>query len=200
GVRRRAGRRGDADVVERHHAPLCRERVHERWVPVVEVAAEVLQEDEGHSALAGVAVGVLDAVTARDSLSRHVGVRDWHLCLLRRLPWQKGRRDTDERGPGLLLRERFGLTPATAKSKGVATPTRKRPSLADPKAPELLRKPDPVLARLTDARPDFRPRAGMEQLPPLDAFGTLIFQVAGQQLSVNSTRAIISRLQQRFGG
>jgi hypothetical protein len=28
-------------------------------------------------------------------------------------------------------------------------------------------------------------------LPPLDAFGTLVFQVAGQQLSVSSTRAII---------
>jgi DNA-3-methyladenine glycosylase II len=40
----------------------------------------------------------------------------------------------------------------------------------------------------------------MEELPPLDAFGSLIFGVAGQQLSVSSTRAIISRLQQRFGG
>jgi DNA-3-methyladenine glycosylase II len=34
----------------------------------------------------------------------------------------------------------------------------------------------------------------------LDAFGTLVFQVAGQQLSVPSTRAIISHLQQNFGG
>src|SRR4029078_12797240 len=40
----------------------------------------------------------------------------------------------------------------------------------------------------------------MEELPPLDAFGTLIFQVAGQQLSVASTRAIISHLQERFEG
>ena len=40
----------------------------------------------------------------------------------------------------------------------------------------------------------------MDELPPLDAFGTLIFQVAGQQLSVGSTRAIISHLQERFGG
>ena len=41
---------------------------------------------------------------------------------------------------------------------------------------------------------------GWNALPPLDAFRTLVFQVAGQQLSVSSTRAIISRLQQRFGG
>ena len=40
----------------------------------------------------------------------------------------------------------------------------------------------------------------MDELPPLDAFGTLIFQVAGQQLSVPSTRAIISHLKQRFDG
>jgi len=40
----------------------------------------------------------------------------------------------------------------------------------------------------------------MDELPPLDAFGTLIFQVAGQQLSVSSTRAIMSHLEERFGG
>ena len=77
---------------------------------------------------------------------------------------------------------------------------RKRAAIADSDARQVLRKADPVLARLIDARPDFRPRAWMDELPPLDAFGTLVFQVAGQQLSVASTRAIISRLQQRFGG
>jgi DNA-3-methyladenine glycosylase II len=40
----------------------------------------------------------------------------------------------------------------------------------------------------------------MDELPPLDGFGTLVFQVAGQQLSVASTRAIISHLQDRFEG
>jgi DNA-3-methyladenine glycosylase II len=70
---------------------------------------------------------------------------------------------------------------------------------ADPAAREFLRNADPVLARLIDARPDFRPRAWLDELPPLDAFGTLIFEVAGQQLSVSSTRAIISRLA-GFGG
>jgi DNA-3-methyladenine glycosylase II len=76
----------------------------------------------------------------------------------------------------------------------------KRAAKADPHAREFLRKADPVLARLIDARPDFRPRAWMDDLPPLDAFATLVFQIAGQQLSVPSTRAIISHLQQRFEG
>ena len=71
---------------------------------------------------------------------------------------------------------------------------------ANPEAREFLRHADPVLARLIDAQPDFHPRAWLDELPPLDAFGTLIFQVVGQQLSVRATRTIVSRLQQRFGG
>ena len=77
---------------------------------------------------------------------------------------------------------------------------RERAAVADRTAREYLRNADPVLARLIDARPDFRPRAWLDELPPLDAFGTLIFQVAGQQLSVAATRRIVSRLQDRFGG
>jgi len=77
---------------------------------------------------------------------------------------------------------------------------RRRAALAEPRAKDFLRDADPVMARLIDAHPDFRPRAWMDQLPPLDAFGTLIFQVAGQQLSVAATRTIMSRLQERFGG
>ena len=42
---------------------------------------------------------------------------------------------------------------------------------ADPTAREVLRNADPVLAR--DAWPDFRPRAWLDELPRLDAFGTL---------------------------
>ena len=75
-----------------------------------------------------------------------------------------------------------------------------RAAVADPKARAFLRNADPVLGRLIDARPDFRARAWLDELPPLDAFGTLIFQVAGQQLSVPSTRAIVSRLEEHFGG
>ena len=40
----------------------------------------------------------------------------------------------------------------------------------------------------------------MDQLPLLDAFGTLVFQIAGQQLSVSSTRAIIRHLEDHFDG
>ena len=73
--------------------------------------------------------------------------------------------------------------------KSVETRPRKRAAVADPEARKFLREADPVLARLIDSRPDFRPRAWLDELPPLDAFGTLVFQVAGQQLSVASTRA-----------
>ena len=73
-------------------------------------------------------------------------------------------------------------------------------AVADPTAREFLRHADPILRELIDARPDFHPRAWLDELPPLDAFGTLIFQVVGQQLSVRATRTIVSRLQQRFGG
>ena len=72
--------------------------------------------------------------------------------------------------------------------------------VADRKAKAFLRKADPVLGRVIDAHPGFRPRAWLEDLPPLDAFGTLIFQVAGQQLSVRATRTILSRIEEHFGG
>jgi DNA-3-methyladenine glycosylase II len=73
-------------------------------------------------------------------------------------------------------------------------------ALADPTPRDFLSKADPVLARIIDALPDFQPRAWLDELPPLDAFGTLIFQVIGQQLSVSATRTIMSRLEERFGG
>jgi len=77
---------------------------------------------------------------------------------------------------------------------------RKLAAVADPEAREFLRNADPVLAQLIDARPDFRPRAWMDELPPLDAFATLILQVVGQQLWVAATRTIVSRIEERFGG
>jgi DNA-3-methyladenine glycosylase II len=63
-----------------------------------------------------------------------------------------------------------------------------------------LRDADPVLARLIDSRPDLDPRAWLKNWPAMDAFGALIFQVAGQQLSVVATRRILGRLQDLFGG
>jgi len=67
-------------------------------------------------------------------------------------------------------------------------------------ARSYLRHADPVLARLIDERPDFDPRAWLAQLPPMDLFGALLFQVAGQQLSVAATRRILGRIEARFGG
>ena len=63
-----------------------------------------------------------------------------------------------------------------------------------------LRDADPVLARLIDERPDFDPQAWMAQLPAMDLYGALLFQVAGQQLSVAATRTILGRIEGLFGG
>ena len=63
-----------------------------------------------------------------------------------------------------------------------------------------LSNADPVLARLIDERPEFDPRAWMAQLPPMDLYGALLFQVAGQQLSVAATRSTLTRIQALFGG
>jgi DNA-3-methyladenine glycosylase II len=63
-----------------------------------------------------------------------------------------------------------------------------------------LRAADPVLARLIDRRPDFDPRAWLAELPPMDLFSALIFQVAGQQLSVQATRRTLARVGELFGG
>ncbi len=63
-----------------------------------------------------------------------------------------------------------------------------------------LRDADPVLAPLIDERPDFDPQAWMAQLPAMDLYGALLFQVAGQQLSVAATRTILGRIEGLFGG
>jgi DNA-3-methyladenine glycosylase II len=69
-----------------------------------------------------------------------------------------------------------------------------------PQARSHLRNADPVLARLIDDRPAFDPRAWLAQLPPMDLYGALLFQVAGQQLSVAATRRILARIEALFGG
>ena len=63
-----------------------------------------------------------------------------------------------------------------------------------------LRDADSVLARLIDKNPNFDPRAWMAVLPKMDAYGALVFQIVGQQLSVRSTRAILARLEALFAG
>ncbi|HEX6676551.1 MAG TPA: DNA-3-methyladenine glycosylase 2 family protein [Actinomycetes bacterium] len=70
----------------------------------------------------------------------------------------------------------------------------------DAAALAALRKADPVVAALIDANPDFDPDAWLRQLPVMDAFGVLVFQVIGQQLSVAVTRTMLARLMDRFGG
>ena len=67
-------------------------------------------------------------------------------------------------------------------------------------ARSYLRNADPVMARLIDDRPDFDPQAWLTQLPPMDLFGALLFQVTGQQLSVAATRRTLARIQALFGG
>jgi DNA-3-methyladenine glycosylase II len=67
-------------------------------------------------------------------------------------------------------------------------------------ARSYLREADPVLARLIDDRPAFDPRAWMAQLPPMDLYGALLFQVTGQQLSVAATRRTVARIQALFDG
>ena len=63
-----------------------------------------------------------------------------------------------------------------------------------------LNDSDPVLARLIDERPGFDPQAWLTRLPAMDLFGALLFQVAGQQLSVAATRRILGRIEGLFGG
>jgi len=67
-------------------------------------------------------------------------------------------------------------------------------------ARSYLHGADPVLARLIDNRPDFDPHAWIKQLPAMDLYGALLFQVAGQQLSVLATRRILARIAELFGG
>ncbi|MEA3070944.1 MAG: DNA-3-methyladenine glycosylase, partial [Alphaproteobacteria bacterium] len=67
-------------------------------------------------------------------------------------------------------------------------------------ARSYLRDADPVLARLIDDRPTFDPRAWLAQLPPMDLYGALLFQVTGQQLSVPATRRTLARIEALFSG
>lgn len=63
-----------------------------------------------------------------------------------------------------------------------------------------LHRADPVPARIIDERPGFDPHAWRADLPPMDLYGALLFQVTGQQLSVPATRRTLARIQELFGG
>ena len=59
---------------------------------------------------------------------------------------------------------------------------------------------DPVLAALIDRRPDYDPDAWLTELPEMDLFGCLIFQILGQQISMKAADAILKRLIARCDG
>jgi DNA-3-methyladenine glycosylase II len=68
------------------------------------------------------------------------------------------------------------------------------------RAQNHLRKVDPVIGQLIERRPGFDPLAWLDELPPMDLFGSLLFQVTGQQLSVAATRRTVERVTSLFGG
>jgi DNA-3-methyladenine glycosylase II len=59
---------------------------------------------------------------------------------------------------------------------------------------------DPVIGQLIERRPGFDPHAWLDELPPMTLFGSLLFQVTGQQLSVAATRRTIDRVTSLFDG
>ncbi len=87
-------------------------------------------------------------------------------------------------------------------SHPVGPRTESRPAADTARARALahLRRADPVIARLIDSHPGFDQRAWLSELPEMDAFGALIFQIIGQQLSIAATRSILRRLVELFGG
>ena len=86
---------------------------------------------------------------------------------------------------------------ATSSHAGQAAAS---PAQSLQEARAYLRHADPVLAGLIADRPDFDPRRWMTELPAMDLFGALLFQIVGQQLSVAATRRTLERIEARFGG
>jgi DNA-3-methyladenine glycosylase II len=100
----------------------------------------------------------------------------------------------------VIHQDRVTILHRTAGHDGRVTDDSDRAAAPLSAARSHLRAADPVLARLIDDRPDFDPRAWTSELPPMDLFGALLFQVVGQQLSVAATRRILARIQSAFGG
>ena len=93
--------------------------------------------------------------------------------------------------------DRTGRKSADPPPRKPAEPKRRTPL---DRVRSHLREADPVLARLIDARPTFDPQQWISELPAMDLFGALLFQVTGQQLSVAATRRTIGRIETLFGG
>jgi DNA-3-methyladenine glycosylase II len=62
-----------------------------------------------------------------------------------------------------------------------------------------LAEADPVMRRLIEAQPNLDPRAWLSTLPELDTFGSLLWQIIGQQISLRAARAVLARVQTVFG-
>jgi DNA-3-methyladenine glycosylase II len=80
------------------------------------------------------------------------------------------------------------------QSDGNGRPARLR------RAQNHLSKVDPVIGQLIERRPGFDPHAWLDELPPMDLFGSLLFQVTGQQLSEAATRRTVERMTSLFDG
>jgi DNA-3-methyladenine glycosylase II len=63
-----------------------------------------------------------------------------------------------------------------------------------------LRRADPILGKLIDSSAKFDPQEWPSQVPVMDLFRVLMFQIAGQQLSVAATRRTLGRMETLFGG
>ena len=125
---------------------------------------------------------------------------------------RRARRDRGARpGPLLEVRqltryESKGQRPPIRKDVGVPAGGRSTPVSEDSSRAAWLRKQAPTSATPTRCWPGsstsgrLRPGAWRAQLPAMDLFGALLFQVAGQQLSVAATRRILGRIQAPFGG
>src|SRR6185312_6505340 len=59
---------------------------------------------------------------------------------------------------------------------------------------------DPVLAGIIDRDPAFARTAWLDELPPNDLFGAVLFHVVGQELSVAETHRTIGRIELLFDG
>ena len=96
------------------------------------------------------------------------------------------------------------VTPANQTVKGRTRPTSASDAVSRRqelrRAQRQLRKADPVIGAYIDRRPNFDPRSWLDDLPPMDLFGSLIFQITGQQLSVAATRRTLERITSLFEG
>src|SRR5689334_5025635 len=67
-------------------------------------------------------------------------------------------------------------------------------------ARHFLAAADRRLGALVARRPDYDPHAALTELPAMEPFGVLLFQIIGQQISVAATRAILARFIAAAGG